>query len=308
MKKGTLWVIIFGLVVVNSITIALYLSNKSDGEKTVPAQVSVGTETVVTEQQEEVIATIGNINITRQEWISQLENNYGKEVLKSMIDRHVIEQMANKYKIQVSDKELDQEVAFATSMYEYEGGSVFDDKAMREYIKYNILLEELLTKDVEIPEKDLKAFYEDNIGLYHSEPALHLSQIVISSKEEADQVIAELNSGSNFAALAMERSIDEYSAPSGGDLGFVSLNSHFIDKSVMEELKHLEEQEFSKPIQVDQGYAVFFVQEKTEGLSLDYEDVKKSIRRQMAIEQMGGTVSAEIFWKEANVTWFYGKE
>ena len=60
---------------------------------------------------EEAVATVGKTTITRQEWLNELESRYGKDVLKDMIDQKVIKEMAAKYKINVSDEDVEQRIS-----------------------------------------------------------------------------------------------------------------------------------------------------------------------------------------------------
>jgi len=45
-----------------------------------------------------------------------------------------------------------------------------------------------------------------------------------------------------------------------------------------------------------------------EGQTFSFEDVKDQIRRQIALEQMEGSVTVDPLWEEMGVTWFYGEE
>jgi len=49
---------------------------------------------------------------------------------------------------------------------------------------------------------------------------VHARHIVVDSPEIADLVLARLQEGTDFATLASEYSLDDSTAPNGGDLGF----------------------------------------------------------------------------------------
>ena len=68
----------------------------------------------------------------------------------------------------------------------------------------------------------MKAYYEKNKELFNIPTAYHLSHIIVKTSEEAEKAIKELSQGSSFSALAMERSIEEFSANEGGDIGYIS--------------------------------------------------------------------------------------
>ena len=117
---------------------------------------------------EESIATIGDKHITRQDWMKKMEDQYGKSTLEDMINAQVVEELAKKNKLTVSNSELEREFllikAVNNSFYE---DSHITEKEWRDQIRYNILLEELLTKDIDISDKEMQSFYNKNKELYH---------------------------------------------------------------------------------------------------------------------------------------------
>ncbi len=293
-----LWSIIFGLVIINCLTIAYFVSEKTEAIPVVSGEIT-----------DETIATVGDGKITREQWMAELENRYGKDTLKELINIQVVEELAEKYDIKVSDEVIKRELAVYKSMYNSLDEEQFgNEENWEEQIRYSILLEELLTRDVSVAEEDIQKFYEDNKDLYDIDESYHLSHIVVKTEKEAKAIIEELEGGSSFEALALEASTDEFTANSGGDLGFVSKNDTYVPKSYLEVASQVKEGEWSGPVEVDTGYAVLLLHEKMEGQSFGYDDVKDQIRRQIALEQMEGTVSVEPLWDEIGVTWFYGEE
>jgi foldase protein PrsA len=287
----TLWSIIFCLVIINCFTVGYFLSKDRN---VIPISSS--------DQTSETIATIGETSITREQWMAELESRFGKDTLKELINNRVVEELADKYKITVSDEVIERELAVYKSMY-----NSLDEGTWRDQIRYSILLEEILTRDVTIPEEEMKAFYETNKDLYNIDESYHLSHIIVKTENEADLIVEELKGGSSFDALALEKSLDEFTANSGGDIGFVSNDNEFISNEYLEIASKLSVGEWSEPFEVETGFAVILLHERLEGKSYSYEDVKGQIRRQIALEQMDGSVTVEPLWEELNVTWFYGE-
>ena len=64
-------------------------------------------------------------------------------------------------------------------------------------------------------------FDADQAGLLNviSVPTVHLSQIVVASQADADQLEQQAKQGSDFSALAKQHSLDTTTGPSGGNLG-----------------------------------------------------------------------------------------
>jgi foldase protein PrsA len=288
-EKKQLWYVIAGLAILNVITLVLLLVK--------PAFL---------EGNKESVAEIGKETISRQEWLAELEERYGEETLRDLIDQEVVEQMADDYDIKVSDNAVERELTIYKAMYSSAGNEPKTEDKWKHQIKYSLLLEELLTKDVKVSEEDMKAYYEQNNSLFDIPASYHLSQIVVETKKEADAAVKELKEGSSFAVMAMERSIDEFSANQGGDIGFINEEDELVAPQVVEVAKSLKPEEWTGPVKVENGYAIIYLHEKLEGKKYAFEEVKNQIRRQIALEQMDIPVSARAFWNDAEVSWFYG--
>ncbi|WP_423800312.1 peptidyl-prolyl cis-trans isomerase [Neobacillus sp. SAB-20_R2A] len=294
MGKKQLWMVIAGLIMLNCLTIAFFLAK--------------GTEDGGTAINDEAVATVGKQSVTRQEWLNELEKRYGKDILKELIDQKVIREMAKKYDIKISDQEVEREFRLLQATNSaFSQKNQLDEKRWKEQIQDSLLLQELLTKDVIISDKELQSYYQKNKDLYDVPEIYHLSHIVVKTKEEANKAIKELAQGSSFSALAMERSIDEFSANEGGDIGYINDGDERYPESYIDTAKKLKKKAYSKPFKIDDGYAIIKMEGKISGKKYSFEEVKKQVRRQLALEQMKTPASASSFWKEAKVNWFYGK-
>lgn len=293
MGKKQLWMVIAGLIILNCLTIAFFFSQSGE---------------VSGAAGDEAVATIGKKEITRQDWLHELETRYGKDVLRDLINQQVIQEMAKKEKIKVSDQEVNREFRLLQATNNsFNPGSKLDEKNWKEQIRNNLLLEALLTKDVNISEKEIQSFYDKNKHLFDVPEAYHVAHIMVKTKKEAEAAYNELKQGSSFSALAMERSIDEFTANEGGDLGYITEGDEQYPKLYIDTAKKLKKGKYSKPLQVDTGYVLLKLEKKISGEKFSYEEVKNQIRRQIALEQMKTPASATTFWKEAKVEWFYGK-
>ncbi|WP_077620175.1 peptidyl-prolyl cis-trans isomerase [Bacillus sinesaloumensis] len=307
MNKKIVWSIIAALVITNCLSIVYIALDKTTAEDKSEEMTVEATKPVVASGEEEVVATVGDSTITRQQWLNELENRYGKQILEAMIDEEVVRQMAEKHKIALSEDAIDRELTLIKTMYNTIDHEKIDDEHWKEQIELSIILEELLTKDAVIPEEEMQRFYEENKHLYEIPKSYHISHIVVKTKESADQVIDELENGSSFAALAMEKSIDEFSANRGGEIGYVNQDNGYAPESYLGIAENMKPNEWSEPIQIEEGYAVIILHDTVDAVTYTYDEVKDQIKRQIAIDQMNGTISVEPFWKELGVKWFFGK-
>lgn len=303
MNQKVLWSIIVALVITNCLSVVYFVTDQS-GEKSEEKTVEA-TKPVVASGEEEVVATIGETVITRQQWLNELEDRYGKQILEGLIDEEVVRQMAKKHDVALSEDAVDRELTLIKTMYNTIDHEEIDDEHWKEQIELSILLEELLTKDAVISEQEMKHFYEENKHLYEIPKSYHVSHIVVKTKEAAEQVRNELKNGSSFTALAMEKSTDEFSANRGGELGYVNVENGYAPDSYLDEADKLKPNEWSEPIEVEGGFAVIILHEVIDAVTYSYDDVKDQIKRQIAIDQMNGAISVEPFWKELGVKWFF---
>jgi len=287
-EKKRLRLAVLILAVVNILTIVFFLSHPD------------------WKSGRETVATVGKEEITRQEWLNELEMQYGEETLRNLVDKKVITTLAKKNDISISNEDLNQELNMYKAMYGMQGDYLTGEE-WEERVRLSLLLEELLTKDVKVAEEDLLSYYQENMELFDLPSSYHVSQIVIKTLADAEQTIQELEEGSSFETLAMERSLDEFSANNGGDLGFIS-EGDVERTTLIEAVKELSPGSWSEPVQTDLGYAVFYLHERIEEKRYSFEEVKNQIRRQIAIEQMDIPVSAMTLWDEIEVSWFYGEK
>jgi len=130
-----------------------------------------------------------------------------------------------------------------------------------------------LTQDVEVPEDSLRAYFEAHRTDYTIEPGHVGSKIVVGTKEAADSVMMRLEAGEAFEDIARERSRDPFTAPRGGDMGFMPIG------------KDPEFDEFFAQMQVGErrifrsveGYVVLWLRERRESHRPTFEEVRDKV-------------------------------
>lgn len=239
-------------------------------------------------------AVVGSAKITEADWIKQLKQKYGKEVLDDMIDRVTVFQEAERLGLSIDPQRIDEEVAkikesygpdqdFQTALKQQAGTTV---DSLRQEITYQLLLQELATRDVVISEEEMLAQYNNHKDRYAKPMQAHVWQIVVASQTEAMQVLRELQAGANFSTLAKERSIDNLTAANGGDLGWVSSTDRDLPDHVKETIASIKLGEDSNPVPVDGKFMIIRVLERKDAEQLAYSEVKEQIRRELALAQV----------------------
>ncbi|AMO87516.1 Foldase protein prsA precursor [Solibacillus isronensis B3W22] len=258
----------------------------------------------------EKIAAVEGDPITRQQWLAEMENRYGKETLQSLVNEAVMEKAAEKYKLDVKEEEIDLEIALLRSAQDSNDSTLhsLSPEQLRQKMRAQLILDKVLTNDIVVKENEAKKYYEDNKSIYNIPTTHRTSIIIVNSKEDAERVEKELKDGSDFAVLAREHSLDTASASLGGDIGFISSSQSAVDPAILPEVEKLKEKETSKPFVLSDGrYAIVKVTENMEGQSFSFDEVEGHVKRQLALEQLSPSITPEAFWAEFNATWIYGE-
>lgn len=258
----------------------------------------------------EKIAAVEGDPITRQQWLAEMENRYGKETLQSLVNEAVMEKAAEKYKLDVKEEEIDLEIALLRSAQDSNDSTLhsLSPEQLRQKMRAQLILDKVLTNDIVVKEDEAKKYYEDNKSIYNIPTTHRTSIIIVNSKEDAERVEKELKDGSDFAVLAREHSLDTASASLGGDIGFISSSQSAVDPAILPAVEKLKEKETSKPFVLSDGrYAIVKVTENMEGQSFSFDEVEGHVKRQLALEQLSPSITPEAFWAEFNATWIYGE-
>ncbi|WP_248929074.1 peptidyl-prolyl cis-trans isomerase [Paenibacillus hamazuiensis] len=242
---------------------------------------------------ERIVATVGNRPISEAELQQHLYSKYGKEMLNLMLDREAIRMEGDKQGIKVDRGEIDKELKRMQQGYESEAdfykamrdqlGMTQDE--LREDVYYKLLLEKLVTKDIKIPDE----WVDDYIRLHPEEfqkPAkLRIQQIVVSNKDQAAKVVDEVKKGADFAQLAKDRSLDDATRSSGGDLGWIEETDPFVEPSVLKAAKALKKGEISAPFELNGKYVIVRLQDRKEQSKEQADAVRERVRKELALHE-----------------------
>ena len=121
----------------------------------------------------------------------------------------------------------------------------------------DVYIAKILTERVR--EQDVTAYYDKEIKNGPVEEEVRARHILLDNREAADAVVADLENGADFAALAKERSKGP-SGPSGGDLGYFSKQS--MVPAFSDAAFKLAAGETSPPVQTQFGWHVIRVEDR----------------------------------------------
>ena len=214
---------------------------------------------------------------SQEESLSQKLN-----VLDELINNEILLEKAKKLNLEASDGEVEDKFTELKSPYtEDEFQRRLKDQAMtvedlKLELRRQLSIQKLLNREVvakiSITDQDVTDFYNANKAQFNvAEPQYHIAQIVVTPRKEQQirnrknddatneaeaqrkvkMLMDRLNSGADFAQLAMDYSEDLNTAGTGGDLGYVpesSLNQS--DPALKKAVVGLKAGQVSPPIQV----------------------------------------------------------
>jgi len=204
-------------------------------------------------------------------------------VLDELINNEILLERAKKLNLEASDGEVEDKFTELKTPYTEEefqrrlkeqGMSVDDLKQdLRRQLSIQKLLNREVVAKISITDQDVTDYYNTNKAQFNvAEPTYHLAQIKVTPRKEPQirnrknddatneaeaqrkikMLTDRLNSGADFAQLAMDYSEDMNTASTGGDLGFVpesALNSPQVDPALKRAVLALKAGQVSQPIE-----------------------------------------------------------
>lgn len=219
--------------------------------------------------------------------LRQYESYYGLDVtaddlklevrnamLNELIMNELLLQEAEKREIAVSDEEV---TAYIDDMVAGNyGGSQADFEAALEQVGMTPEYYQDSVKESMI----ITELQNDLVNHPETVDVIKARHILVETEEEALGIIARLDAGEDFAALAKEHSLDTGSAANGGDLGYFATNGATTSKMVDEFTAGavaLEIGEYSTtPVESQFGYHIILVEDKQAEVNLLEEGEKYS--------------------------------
>jgi len=236
------------------------------------------------------VALVNGQKVTRTEFITRLKQAAGKAVLADLIFRRLVDDEFAKSGLQATDQEIAERLAELKQEFPSEEAFAqwmqsvgLTEPEMLAEIRHQIKLEKLRTKDVKVVEADIKKFFEENRERYDKRLRVVLSQIVVSSEQEADKVHAELKKpGANFGALARQYSIDAMFRARGGRLPELPMQQ-LTPPDLQPVVAKMQVGSISAPVRVDDNWFIIKLEERKAPEKATFEKVRSRVERDYRI-------------------------
>ena len=217
-----------------------------------------------------------------------------EEILNKLIDEKIMLLRAQKLSLSVNDKELCQGIEEIKKDYPDGGfdkiftGGKLDYDIWREELRKRLILEKLIQRDVNsvitVTENEALEYYQNHSEKYISGERVHVVQIVVRNRKEAEDILEKLKNGGNFAEVAKEFSTGP-EGDRGGDLGVFGRG--IMPESFDNVVFSLPSGKISNVVKTTYGYHIFKVLRKDGAEKISFSEAKNGIISELYKEKGG---------------------
>jgi peptidyl-prolyl cis-trans isomerase C len=225
---------------------------------------------------------------------------FNRDVAKAIAVSMVLDQAARERDIVVSDKYArDILTRFIEQQFPEGGRDAFvqalgtfgaSERDVLDEIKTQTAVGDLfqqITADVKVTEDDVRLAYEQRRGELVTPEQRRVRNIVVTSRSEADKVLAQARSGADFTALVQQYSVDGSTRDVGGDLGLVTAD--VLEQEYAATAFAVGAGEYFGPVQTRNGWNVGQAAEVVAPTPLSFEQAQERVRQELWVERSSGT-------------------
>lgn len=179
------------------------------------------------------------------------------------------------------------EAGAVSAYYEANHAKFMTPESVR--LAYGELRLDQVAAQVTVVEDDLRRLYAENKERYTEPEKRRARHILVADEKTADEVLAQLKAGGDFAALAARYSKDTVSAANGGDLGFAARETFVAPFA--DALFGMQVGETAGPVKTQFGYHVIQLEAIEPGRTRTYDEARGELesryRRDQAADRFG---------------------
>ncbi len=222
----------------------------------------------------EVVARVGNVNITRQEFLQALKSQQevNRRIFTDAQGRNLLLQ-------NLAQRECMAQLALRTPEIQESHGTQIAYLRDREVV--DTLLQQECYSRVRVDDAEARRFYQENIARFGKGQVLS-AHILLRPDPEAERksrrVLERLRAGEEFAALARELSEDKATGAKGGELGWFARG--MLVKEYEQAAFSMQPGQITSPsVRSLYGYHVIHVKQVRQ--SLPFEQVREAVVKEL---------------------------
>jgi len=233
-------------------------------------------------ESNEYVAKVDGEKILQTELDDTLREQYGTEVLDTLITNKIVELEAKKEGVSVSEDTIQAEYEELAESYGGEESlqaaleeNGLTEQSVKDNIRMYQLTKNVIATSVDISDEEVAQYFEDNKDSYGQKEEVVASHILLEDETTAKDVLAKIKTGEDFADLAKTYSIDTTTKEDGGEIGYISRGQ--MDEQFEEVAFGLEKGSISDIVQTSEGYHIIKVTDKVPAEEAVFEDIKDEV-------------------------------
>lgn len=152
----------------------------------------------------------------------------------------------------------------------------------KEELVFSKLRKDLLDT-VSVTLQELQEYYEQNKPKYKEPPRVNIREIFVREKEEAQELLARIKQGDDFAKLAKNHSLRKWSAKNGGEFRFFGYGMH---GEIGRKALTMKVGQLAGPLEIEDkvyghGFSIFEVIAKKEERFKTFNESKEQVKRDL---------------------------
>lgn len=252
------------------------------------ASLLIGAASIPTYVQanEDPIATVGEHQITKDEFYEAMKKVAGPVTLRTLILETILEANAdNPEELKKSaEEEVKEQIEQAGGEDVFKQLLVSQKLGTIEEYRYQVyvrnLFQNVVEKNIDLSDEAIKAYYDEGYA-----PMMEAQHILVETEEEALEAIQRINDGEEFDAVAREISKDG-TASNGGLLQ--PFKTGQMVSEFEEAVKGLENGKMTEtPVKSQFGYHV--IKAINNGEKKPFEEVKEEVKEQYIVSKFSDT-------------------
>jgi len=233
-------------------------------------------------ESNDYVAKVDGEKILQTELDDALREQYGTEVLETLITNKIVELEAKKEDVSVSEDTIQEEYEELAESYGGEESlqaaleeNGLTEQSVKDNIRMYQLTKNVIATSVDISDEEVAQYFEDNKDSYGQKEEVVASHILLEDEATAKDVLAKIKAGEDFADLAKTYSIDTTTNEAGGEIGYISRGQ--MEEQFEEVAFGLEKGSISDIVQTSEGYHIIKVTDKVPAEEAVFEDIKDEV-------------------------------
>ncbi|MFP3902695.1 MAG: peptidyl-prolyl cis-trans isomerase [Armatimonadota bacterium] len=230
------------------------------------------------------VAVVNGQKITEQDLTERMKKNYGEQVLGDMIFRTMVDNAFEKAGLEITDEELtraveqDKQQAPNEQMWEQMLASRgMTPEEYQEEKKFRMKVQKLTQNEIDVTDEKLKQFFEENRDRFQQPEMVEISEIIVSSQEEAQKIYSQLQGNPDlFGDLARQHSLSPQTRERGGKRGNIPVE-RLTPVALQSVVEDMSVGDVSGPEEISGNWYIIRLEGHTQAKQPSFEEVKDTV-------------------------------